>query len=154
MWGRGLLGMGGVTGSPSGEVPAQHLPEILPVLPHLPDHGGLESAVHHAVGAAVVPFVLVLLPVGLGHELVECLVVGIGDEVAGSLPALGVEIGVPPGGALQLPLSLEIAQVHGRAEEAVPLRQLPDALELLVSLPLLQEDVPTLQDRVLISRGG
>ena len=86
-WGRGLLTVRGFTWSPGrlGEVPAEHFPEILPALPHLADHGGLEPAVHHAVGAALVPLVLVLLPVGLPHQLVEGLVVAWGGCVLVSL---------------------------------------------------------------------
>src|SRR5512143_1695339 len=62
------------------EVPPQHLPEVFPTLADLSDHSVLEPAVHHAIRAARIALVLVLLPVGLGHELVEGLVVTVGDQ--------------------------------------------------------------------------
>src|SRR3974377_287709 len=103
----------GFTGSPRlllRQVPTQHLPEVLPALADLPDHGGFESAMHHTIAAPLVPFVLVLLPVCFRRQLVEGLVVGIGDQIAGTLPALRIEIGIAPRRTLQLPLPLQITE--------------------------------------------
>src|SRR3990172_6117305 len=73
---------------PSGEVPAVHLPCIAPAAAHHPGDRRLEARVHHAVGAAGGGPGLILVPVGLLHQFLEGLVVAVGDEVAGALPAL------------------------------------------------------------------
>src|SRR5512136_850217 len=115
----------------SSEVPPQHLPEVFPALADLPDHGVLEPAVHHAIRAARIALVLVLFPVGLGHELVEGPVMAVRDQVTRTLPTLRVVVRPAPRRALEVALALKEPQVHRRAQDAVLLGELPDALEFL-----------------------
>ncbi len=81
----------------SGQIPPHHFGDILPALPDLADHGRFETTVHHvhwdAAGVLLHP---VLLPVGLFHHLPVGGVVGVGDQVAGGLPAAGITGGIAP----------------------------------------------------------
>ena len=96
---------------------------------------------HHALGAAGVFADAVFLPVGLFHHLLETRVMGVGNEIAGGLPALGVPSRIAPGGAVQFLFPLEEAQVHGGGEEAEALAHFVNLLEFLFDVPPLQEEL-------------
>src|SRR5258705_2293893 len=98
----------------SGELPLDHLERVAQAAVDPEGGRGFVAGMDHAVLAARVVAVTVLLPGGLVQEVVEGLVVDVGDQVAGALPALDVPGRVPPGRARHLALALEELQVDGR----------------------------------------
>jgi hypothetical protein len=136
---------------PLGQIPQKHLPDILPALADLGYYGGLEAAVHHALGAARIFPYAVLLPLGFGHHLFVAWIMVVGDEVAGGFPAARVPGRITPGGALQLFVAFQETQVHRGRVEAVTLAHLVDLLELLLDFAPLQEE--TLAYRLVSETG-
>ena len=107
----------------------------------LPHGGRLESAVDHAVPAPAVSARPVCFPPRLFHKLGKRRVVGVGNEVAGRLPAEGVAGRAAPGGAGHLPLSLQKIEVERGARHGEPAEQAAHLPELFRHLFLLQENV-------------
>src|SRR5947209_5475643 len=73
-----------------GQLPRQHLERVAPLRVHAQGRRRLVATVHHAVLAPRVLAVAVLLPRRLFDQVVECLVVLVGDQVARALPAFDV----------------------------------------------------------------
>src|ERR1017187_1265591 len=67
----------------------------------------LEAAVHHAVLATRVVAGAVAFPRRTRHQILERLVLPVGDQVARTLPALDVVSGIAPSGARQLAPALQ-----------------------------------------------
>src|SRR5690606_27021 len=83
----------------SGELPADHLQGVAELLVHAHRGGRLVAGVDHAILAPRVLAVPVAIPGGLVDEVVERLVVDVGDQVARTLPAQDVASRARPGGA-------------------------------------------------------
>src|SRR3954453_19105983 len=75
-------------GGGSEELPHDHLQGVAEPAVDAQGGGRLEARVHHAVLApGVVPWTIIV-PGRVVQEVREALVVGVGDQVAGALPAL------------------------------------------------------------------
>src|SRR6266542_5339665 len=84
------------------QVPGDHLPDVFPAFTYFAYYCRLESAVHHALGASGVLVNTIFTPLGLLHHLPVGGIMGVGDQIAGGLPAPGIPGGVSPWGAFQL----------------------------------------------------
>src|SRR5579871_6343974 len=74
----------------SGHVMANHPPRILKVLAKIERHRSLEAGMELAVAAADILLGAIELPVGRRVQFAESLVVAVGDQVAGTFPALRI----------------------------------------------------------------
>src|SRR5947209_17770071 len=70
------------------------------MLHRIHDGGRLVSAMHHAIGAFFVIAGTVGVPVGLLHQLLECLRIAFAQQIAGALPAKIIARRIAPGGAM------------------------------------------------------
>src|SRR5579864_6452039 len=77
--------------------------------------GRLESTVHHAMVAARIVAGSVVLPLSLGHQFLEGLVMAVGDEITGALPAFHVVCRVAPSRAGIIAFTLQELEIGGRA---------------------------------------
>src|SRR5207244_3739074 len=83
----------------------------------------------------------VFLPGGLVEELAQGLGVAVADQVAGHAPALGIDRGIAPGGAVVFALAGQELQVERRAIETILLREVDHALPGLAHLRALEEEL-------------
>src|SRR5436190_24076961 len=74
----------------SRELPAEHLEGIGPFAVLAECGRRLITAVDHAMLAALIFAPAILRPVGLVHEIIKLIVMFVGDQVAGALPAFDV----------------------------------------------------------------
>ena len=133
------------------QVPGRHAHHVLRALVEIAHHRRLEARVHRAVLAERVLARLPVLPVGLVPELVPGLVVLLADQVAGALPAQRRAGDRRPRRAVVVALAGGELEEHRRRGDAVLLRDLEHALELLVDVLARQEDV-VLDRLVLVAR--
>src|SRR4051812_35132490 len=103
------------------QLPEGHLEHVAALLVNAEHGGRFETAVHHAVLAAGVVAAAELAPVGLFEQLIVRLVVAVGDQITGPLPAADVASRARPGGAFQIALPAQKFQVDRRGCEPEPL---------------------------------
>src|SRR5215831_10628314 len=106
----------------------------------------------HAVVAPGITTWAVVLPPGAGHQLLERLVMGVGNEVAGTLPAHYVVSRVTPGRARQLAFPREELRITWGVENPEPFRELVHIAELLSDIVAGHEDFAVVYRRIAIGR--
>src|SRR3989304_3796227 len=120
----------GMGHSPPSRIRRQRQPdrpgEARPGAERITDGGGLVAAVHHAVGALLVPTGPVPVPVGGLHQCLEGGGGAILQQIAGPLPPEDVVCGISPGRALVVALPHEEFEEQGRLVEAPPLLAIPE----------------------------
>src|SRR4051794_25278871 len=96
------------------ELPQRHAQRVAELLVDTQHGGRLEAAMDHAVFAAGIVAAAQLVPIGQLHEVLMRLVMTIGDQIAGALPATNVAGGICPGGAFQIALTAQEFEIDRR----------------------------------------
>src|SRR5690242_17749627 len=136
----------------TGNLPLQHFPGVAEFAIAAENRGGFVTGLHHAVFAARITAIAVLLPGRVVDEIAESLVMLVGHQVARTFPATRIVSGIAPGSAHHVALAAEEFHVNGRGDDVELFEELAGAAEFFVDVSAGHEYVLRLHRGVRVRR--
>src|ERR1700728_2544027 len=115
---------------------AHHSPRVLQILAEVEGDGALEARMQLAIAAPDVLLGAIVFPIRRRMQLLEGLIVTVGDEVAGALPSLRIARDGGPWTTAKVAIAGQVIEVNRRIDDLIAVRQLLHPLEFVRHLIL------------------